>query len=139
VGVDDWARRNLNVLGYPGRSRFAHAHPSVAGSAESLATWLQLHPGADVIDATDIAAYRSRFSRVVCGHFPVTPFNRPISAHFSAGLLKMAKFGDDLRQAIAEAIEETASGVISEIATEHVEDILGGVQRIEETRQVGAR
>jgi hypothetical protein len=51
----------------------------------------------------------------------------------------MAKFGDDLRQAIAEAIEETASGVISEIATEHVEDILGGVQRIEETRQVGAR
>ena len=70
---------------------------------------------------------------------PISPFNRLISAHFSAGLLKMAKFGDDFRQAIAEAMEETASGVISEVATEHVEDILGGVQRIEETRQVGAR
>ena len=77
---------------------------------------------------------------VGCGdHCPKMPFNRPISAHFSGGLLKMAKFGNDLRQAIAEAIEETASGVVSEIATEHLEDMLGGVQIIEETRQVGAR
>jgi hypothetical protein len=36
---------------------------------------------------------------------------------------KMAEFGNNLREAIAEAIEETASGVVSEIATEHLEDM----------------
>jgi hypothetical protein len=69
----------------------------------------------------------------------VTPFNRPKSARISPGLVKMAESGNDLRQAIAEAIEETASGVVSEIATEHLEDMLGGVQRMEQGRQVGAR
>ena len=40
----------------------------------------------------------------------------------------MTEFGNDLRQAIAKAIEETASGVVSEIATEHLEDMLSGVE-----------
>jgi hypothetical protein len=66
------------------------------------------------------------------------PFNRSISAHFSVGLLELAEFGDDLREAIAEPIQETANGVVSEISAEHLEDVLGGVQRIEQTRQVGA-
>jgi hypothetical protein len=54
------------------------------------------------------------------------------------GLLELAEFGDDLREAIAEPIQETANGVVSEISAEHLEDVLGGVQRIEQTRQVGA-
>ena len=37
----------------------------------------------------------------------------------------MAELSHNLREAIAEAIKETASGVVSEIATEHLEDMAG--------------
>src|ERR1035441_9324055 len=37
----------------------------------------------------------------------------------------MAELGNNLREAIAEAMEETAIGVVSEIATEHLENMLG--------------
>jgi len=54
------------------------------------------------------------------------------------GLLNLAELGNDLGKAIAEPVKETSSGVVSKIATEHHEDMLGGVQRIDQTRQVGA-
>ena len=46
----------------------------------------------------------------------------------------MAEFGNNLQQAIAEAINETASGVVSEIATEHLENMLGGVEGKQQAR-----
>ena len=52
------------------------------------------------------------------------------------GLLNLAEAGNDLGKAIAEPVKETASGVFSKIATEHLEDMLSGVQRLDQTRQV---
>jgi hypothetical protein len=48
----------------------------------------------------------------------------------------LADFGDDFDEAVGEAVEETAAGSFWKSAAEHFEDVLGGLQGIEEPCRV---
>jgi hypothetical protein len=47
--------------------------------------------------------------------------------------------GDDFGDAVANATEEAALGAVGESAAEHLEDMRGGIEGIEQAGQVGTR
>ena len=68
---------------------------------------------------------------------PYDNADKPANLCRLLSLLKFPGFRYDLGEAIGEAIEEAPVGSLGKRATEHFQDMLSDVQRIEQTDNVG--
>ena len=55
------------------------------------------------------------------------------------GWVERTELSDDFGDALANAAEKAAFGAVGESAAEHLEDMRGGIEGMEQARQVGTR